>query len=138
MADLMIAKKHLNALATALNAMGSLTPPPSAKGRWVIVKAIPKVTAKAQEYAADLKKWLDSVVTQDDSGAPLYAMHAETMRFEFKDQADAAHFAEIQDETVTLDGVRQLTRAELGDCPITVAQEYMLVESGFLEDSEPV
>lgn len=137
MADLMMAKKHLNAVATALDGMGTLTPPPTSKGRWLIVKALPKMVAEAQAYSAELKKWLDTVVTKDEGGNPIYGTANGQVTFNFQSPEDAAHFAEIQNEQVTLTGLRPLTRVELGECPITVAQEFLLVESGFLEDSEP-
>lgn len=137
MSDLTVAKKHLNALATTLSQMAPLTPPPSAKGRWVIVKAIPKVTEKATEYSKTLKEWLDGAVTKDEEGKPIYNTNGPQMAFEFPDESGRAQFNEIQDEQVTLEGVRQITRAELGDCPITVEQELVLVTSGFLDGSEP-
>lgn len=137
MADLMIAKRHLNALATTLDAMGNLTPPPTSKGRWLVVKALPKIADKAQKSAEELKKWLDMVVTKDDNGKPMYREQNGIVQFDFVDPADADHFVEIQAETVTIEGVRQMTRAELGECPITVAQEFFLVQCGFLEDNEP-
>ena len=137
MADLIVKASQLNVLATALAEMAPLTPPPTPKGRYVLAKAIPLATKAAEAHGVALKAFLDGAVTQDEDGKPIYKVNGNQMTFDVKAEHQAA-YVEIQNEDVTLAGVRQLTRAELGDCPITVQQEMVLIACGLLQDEEPV
>lgn len=136
MADFSVSKRHLNLLATTLSAAAPLQPPPSPSGRWVVVKALPKSVAAAQAHNEELKKWLDTVVTPDAEGKPIYRTVGGQMTFDFQTAEAGEQFKAIMDEQVVLTGVRPITRAELEMWPLTVEQELALVTAGFLEDSE--
>lgn len=136
MADFTIRADQLHRLATTLGEMAPLTPPPSPKGRYVVAKALPVVTKAAEAHSAALKAFLDGAVTQDADGQPQYTQAGALLTFEIRPEHQAA-YAELQAEMVPLAGVRQLLRAELGDCPVTIQQELALVACGFLEDAEP-
>lgn len=138
MADVTVANSRLSALAQVLSQVAVLTPPPAPKGRYVLSKATPKVIKEAQAHEAAVTPLLDDFATCDAEGTPIFVdLPGGGRSFAIRSEKQAEWNA-IQDELVTLAGVRQLTRAELGACPITVQQEMVLIECGLLEDAEPV
>ena len=138
MPELTVPAAHLNTLATILAEMAPLSPPPAPKGRYVLARAIPVVVKAAQAHSNALKAFLDGAVTQDAEGKPIYGegVAPGTITFEIRPEHQQ-HYADLQREPVTLPGVRALTRPELGECPITVQQEMVLVACGMLLDEEP-
>ena len=142
MTDLTITTAQLTALQPVLAQIEGLSPPPSPKGRYVLAKAAQKATAEHDTYQKAFKAFLDAMVVCDDEGKPIYGEGATAGTVSFtiqKDKVDEfnAGATAMGEEKVTLAGVRQITHAELGDCPITVAMEKVLVECGVLEDAEP-
>jgi len=118
--------------------MAPLTPPPSPKGRYVLAKAIPIVSKAAESHNTALKAFLDGAVTKDADGKPVYkdGSVAGTITFTVEPEHQDA-YVELQNEEITLSGVRPLTRAELGDCPLTIQQEMILIACKMLPDEPP-
>lgn len=112
-----------------------LTPPPSPKGRYVVAKAVDSVMSALKTYDKARAGLVDQYVEKDDKGVPVAAGPGQVKL------RDAVGFnrdiESVLDEPVTLAGLRQITRAELGACPITAFQERVLVKCGLLSDQEP-
>ena len=130
---------QLAQLFATLSEIAPLTPPPAPKGRYVLAKASKAVAAAHTAHADALKAFLDGAVTQDAEGKPIYTESAVAGQVSFTLQPEHQQaYVDIQTEPVVLDGVRMLTHAELGDCPISIQQELLLVAVGLLEDVEPI
>lgn len=141
MSDLTMTTATLTTLHPVLTALDGLTPPPTPKGRYVLSKAAGKVAAEIEVYQKALSAFLKTVVTQDDKGEPIFTP-VESGGVSFQIAADKIEeyrtgMTGLAEEQVTLAGVRQITHAELGACPITVEQERVLIAAGLLEDAEP-
>ena len=134
--------QQLTQLASALQGVDSMSPPPKPKARYVFGKAVDAVQKELAVFEKTRKAFMDSYVTHDDQDQPIY-LPAETpgmVTFTLREgTADeyAKGWAELHAEMVTLANVRQITRAELSDLPITVAQERTFVACGLVEDAEP-
>lgn len=137
MSDLTITVAQLQPLATVLSAIATLSPPPKPKGRYVLTKALPTVVAAYQRHETSLAPMLDDFATQDAEGKPIFHAKPDGSRTFAIRPEKVEEWTAIQAETVTLEGVRMITRAEFGDCPVTVDQEMVLVSCGLLEDAEP-
>ncbi len=132
MPDLTITTEQLTRLAPVLAALAPLSPPPSANGRYAIIRATEKAESAIKPFAtaeAEMMTRLAVPGTIKDAGngRVTFSIAAEHQE-EYATQR-AAMFA----EPITLTGVRAITRAELGECPITVQQDRVLVECGLLE-----
>ena len=141
MPDMTMSTDQLIALAPVLAEIETLTPPPTAKGRYALAKASAKVGPAFKLYAEQEQKLVARVAVKDDKGNPkMRDLGNGRAQFdvapEFKDEY-AQEMAELKSEPVVLEGVRAVTHAELGVCPLTVAQEKVLIASGLLEDKEP-
>lgn len=137
MSNVTVANSQLNALAQVLAQIAVLAPPPEPKGRYVLAKVTPKVIKAAQEHEVALTPLLDTFATCDADGKPIYTeLPAGGRAFSIRAEKQA-EWSAIQNEVADLAGVRQITRAELGACPITIQQEILLVACGLLEDAEP-
>lgn len=113
----------------------TLTPPMTPKGRYVVTKATIAVTTALKAYDGLQAKLIDQYCERDGEGRPVMLGPNS-----FKMRDIAGYNAEnnvLLDEDVTLAGVRQITRAEVGECPITAQHERILIAAGLLEDAEP-
>jgi hypothetical protein len=114
----------------ALPGVEVLTPPPLPKGRYVLAKATDAVLSALKPY----EKARAGLVEQHKD--PVAKSAPGTVQLK-----DVAAFNKdlepILEEPVTLTGVRQITREELGPCPITAFQERVLIKAGLLMDCEP-
>lgn len=138
MSDLHLVTGQLADAAACLQQIEPLTPPPTPKGRYVLAKASEKIAAEAASFGKRFKAFLDGAVTKDDEGKPIYATGAAPGQMTFTVLAEHTDaYTEINAEPVVISGLRQITRAELGACPITIQQERVLVAIGLLEDAEP-
>lgn len=142
MSDLTMTTATLTTLHPVLVALDTLTPPPTAKGRYVLSKAAAKVATEHTLYEKALMDFLKTVVTTDDKGEPLFTPAAEGRGVTFSIAVEKVEeyrvgMEGLANEPVVLAGVRQITHAELGACPITVEQERVLIAAGLLEDAEP-
>ena len=137
MADFSVPAAQIILFAQTLNQMTPLTPSPTPKGRYLCAKATPLALKAAQAHSEALEAFLNGAVTQDEDGKPIFKERGNQRTFDFQTEELGKQFAEIQAELIPLAGVRQMTRVELGDCPITIEQEMILISAGFLEDSEP-
>jgi hypothetical protein len=141
MPELSLTTDQLIALAPVLAEIENLSPPPTAKGRYALAKASAKAGPAFKLYAEQEQKLVARVAVKDKDGNPVLKdlgngqAHFEVLP-EFKDEY-AKEMADLKAEPVVLEGVRAVTHAELGVCPITVAQEKVLIASGLLEDKEP-
>jgi len=138
-----IKASQLAALDLALGGMFSLTPPPTAVGRYALSRAAKVVGPAAQTFRAEhqalllkhalkgedritpISRDLGNGLTQYDLGA---GFGKTTPAFD-------AEFKAICDEPIVLTGCRMISHKELGDCPITLAQETALL--GVLLTDEP-
>jgi hypothetical protein len=112
-----------------------LTPPPAPKGRYVLAKATDAVLSVLRTYEKARGQVVNEHTEKDEKGNAISPAPGQV-----KIRDVAAFNAVIEpmlDEPVTLPGLRQITRAELGDCPITAFQERVLIKCGLLKDEEP-
>lgn len=133
--------EKLLVLQPVLASVGDLTPPPANKGRYVLGKALDKATEEKGRYEAAYLKYAEEIVTQNADGKPIFNQQGGQIGFTVRPEKHEEHAQWVKDtqsEMVTLAGVRQITNAELGACPITAAQCGVLVACGLLEDVEPV
>jgi|ERR1035437_1666699 hypothetical protein len=132
MPELTITTEQLSRLTPALAAMAPLTPPPSAVGRYAIIKA----TIKAEGAFQAFVKAEAELTTRCAVPGSLKDVGNGRATFSVKPELTeeyATQRAALLAEPITLTGVRAITRAELGDCPITIQQDRVLVECGLLE-----
>ena len=135
MPDLIVTAAQLVALEPVLVALNRMTPPPLPKGRYVLAKAS---AAAASAMPAIHKRVFDLIAEMSDSQTPgddgqvTFSIPAD------KQQAYHAKLAELENDTVTLAGVRAITQAELGSCEITIEMTRILMMAGLLEDIEPM
>ncbi len=142
MSDTTIKAAQLETLNTALLGVFPLTPPPTPKGRYFLSTAAgiigPSTTTYQQNKQALIEKW----AKRDDEGKLISVVNTDALgrkvaTFPLTDAvAFAAELKEIDDIDIVLTGVRVITHAELGACPITVAQETAL-RGILLEAVEP-
>lgn len=139
MTDLIVKASQLIPLDTALGPVLSLTPPPSPKGRYALAKAANAVGPAVQTFREQHVALLQLHAKKDAEGKPVMQQFADgRQQYDIADmEAFSVDFAAIQDEPIVLAGVRMITHAELGSCPITAAQEAVLIATGLLEDMEP-
>lgn len=141
MPDLTISTHQLIELAPVLSAVEQLSPPPTAKGRYALAKASAKVGPAFQLYAEQEQKLVQRCAVKDKDGKVAFrpagnGLQGFDLLPELRDEYNAEVKA-LKDEDVVLQGVRMITHAELGQCPITAAQERVLMECGLLDDVEP-
>lgn len=141
MPDITLTTDQLIELAPVLSEIEHLSPPPTAKGRYALAKAAAKVGPAFKLYAEQEQKLVARVAVKDKDGNPaLQDMGNGKAHFEiapeFRDEY-VKEMAELKSEPVVLEGVRAVTHAELGACPLTVAHERILIAAGLLEDQAP-
>lgn len=107
-----------------------LSPPASPKGRYVLAKATDAVLSALKPYEKTRLALVEQHADKTKTSAPGTVQLKDVAAFN-------KELEPILDEPLTLAGVRQITRAELGACPITAFQERVLVKCGLLEDREP-
>ncbi len=133
------------ALDVALGGIFPLSPPPTPKGRYALSRAA-KVVGPAHQLYQEQKLALlnehaikvdGKPVTQTIQTATGQATQFDMGRgFGVVTEAFTAALKELNDEDIPLTGCRMITHAELGACPITVAQETALLGI-LLIDAEP-
>lgn len=138
MADLTITTEQLTRLYPVYQAMGALTLP-TANGRYVVIRASEKVEAAIKPVAIAESELTQRCQVPGSARTLPNGQQAFTVKPELAEE-HATQRAALLAEPVTLSGVRALTRAELGECPITVAMDRALVECHLLEPmpDEPV
>lgn len=132
MPDQILTTEQLARLAPVLAALGPLTPPPSAVGRYAIIKA----TTKAEVAFAAFAKAESELTNRCAVPGSLKDVGNGQATFTVKPELTEEYATQrtaLLAEPVTLTGVRAITRAELGECPITINQDRVLVECGLLE-----
>lgn len=140
MADITISTKQLADLAPVLGEVLRLSPPPIAKGRYALAKAGAKAVPAFELFAEQDQALARRCATVDKDGKPIWTALANGTAFTVRDEMKEEYAAEkkaLFSEEVVLSGVRQITHAELGQCPITAHQEMVLIDCGLLEDVEP-
>jgi hypothetical protein len=139
--DITITTAQLKALAPALAGILQLSPPPTAKGRYALAKAGAKVDPAYKLFGEQDSALAARVAVKDKDGNPIIRdMGNGLAGFDVRPDAKEEYQAEMKallEEEVVLSGVRQITHAELGACPITAQQEMVLIDCGLLEDKEP-
>lgn len=107
-----------------------LSPPPAPKGRYVLAKATDAVLSALKPYEKARLGLVEQHADKTKTSAPGTVQLKDVAAFN-KD------LEPMLDEPLTLAGVRQITRDELGACPITAFQERVLIKCGLLPDEEP-
>lgn len=137
MAEITIPSGTLHNVANVLAAMASLTPPPEPKGRYVLARALPAIQKAAEEHGKAFTEFLQGAATKKDDGTPNITAHDNgTLSFVIASEHLEA-YRDIQSLPTAIPGVRMITHAELGACPITIEQEAVLITAGLLADEEP-
>lgn len=104
---------------------------PTATGRYVVIRQLEKVEAAVKPFSAAEMDLIDRIAVPGSK-----KQVGQSITFDIKPDAREEYTtqrAALFAEPVTLTGVRALTRAELGETPITVAADRVLVECGLLE-----
>lgn len=140
MAELILPGDKVLPVAAALERVLAVTPPPTPKGRYALAKGADALAGPAKRFATeDLRLLTEYAARNPDGTAAVVAQGDGTVRATL-DPARRAEFeaarADLYSEPVVLTGVRAITHAELGACPITGADERTLLGL-FLEDQEP-
>lgn len=111
-----------------------LSPPMTPKGRYALAKATTAVTTALKPYEKArgelVEQHAEKVDGKNVTPAPGQVKLRDVVAFN-KD------LEPMLDEDLTLSGVRQITRDELGACPITAFHERILLAAGLLPDVEP-
>lgn len=116
----------------------NIEPPATPKGRYALAKAGEQVAGAAATYQKQALKLLNDHAKKDGAGKPQVTMTEAGVSARPEDPvALQKALDDIGEEDTTLTGVRAITHAELGACPITGWQERMLIAAGLLEDKEP-
>ena len=142
MADLSFSTKLLVDLAPVLSAIDIKEPPPEPKARYILGRAVDGVDRLLTVFNKARQKHTDTFCVKDDDGKPIYRQGdvEGTVRFDIIKGQESAYsdgMLAMLEEPVTLSGVRVITRAEMGEFPLTVQQERVLIACGLLEDVEP-
>ena len=132
MADLTLTTEQLSRLMPVLAALGPLTPPPSAVGRYAIIKATTKAEAVFAAFAKSEAELTQRCAVPGSLKNLGNGQASFTVTPELAEEYTTQRAALLA-EPVTLTGVRAVTRAELGECPITISQDRVLVECGILD-----
>ncbi len=132
MPDLTLTTEQITRLSPVLSALAPLSPPPSANGRYAFIRATEKAESAIKPFATAEAEMMNryavpGTIKQAVPGRVTFDITAE------KQVEYAAQRAAMLAEPITLTGVRAITRAELGECPITIQQDRVLVECGLLE-----
>lgn len=142
MADITVKAGLLLELNKALADVLHLIPPATPKGRYALAKAGKAVAAQAATFAEQHQALLVKHAKQE-KGEPVMQATGDGkvaydlgLGFNVPTPAFLAEYKDLCDEDIVLAGVRAITHAELGTCPITGAQEAVLL-GVFLEDEEP-
>ncbi len=139
-----IKANQLVVLDAVLGGIFPLSPPPTALGRYALSRAAKVVGPAAQAFRAEHQALLVKHALKNPDGSPVakdlgngmtqYDLGAGFGKTTPEFDAD---FKAIGDEDIVLTGCRMITHAELGQCPITVAQETALL-GVLLQDEPPV
>lgn len=143
MPDISIKAELVVMLGEVLAGATNLSPPPTPKGRYALSKAAIALGKHPQLYQDQKKALLEKHAVLVDGKPSSKELAPGVLQFDMgkgfgntTPEFDA-DLKELNDEEITLSGVRQITHAELGACPITAAQEAVLIRAGLLEDREP-
>lgn len=140
MADFTLSTQLLIDLWPVLQGVEVLSPPPNAKGRYALAKATSAAKPAVDVASGQLLQLMRRCAKVDKDGNPLLKQEGNRVTCDVRPEVAEEYQREskaILDEPVTLTGVRAITRAELGDCPITVQHERVLIACGLLPDEEP-
>lgn len=142
MPDLVLKAGLVSSTADTLSRVTEL-PGMTIKGRYAMAKALDAIGPAATRYQKEKLALLKAHAKKDEHDIPITQTVGNVMSFDFGEGFSIvppdvqAELDEMNDEDVTLSGVRQITHAELNACPITAAQESVLIKAGLLEDKEP-
>ena len=141
MPDITVPMDLFIALAPALGDINTLKPPALPKGRYVLQKALDQCETPFTAFQKWEQAFIKRVAVCDaESGEPILKPLGNGFHFDYNPDVKAEAEAERAEKFATpvvLAGLRMITHAELGNCPITGAQERLLIKVGLLEDSEP-
>lgn len=142
MSDLTMSVATLTRLVPALAGISGRLPAPSPKARYVFAKAADAADRAIKPFGDARQAHMDHFAVKDENGKPLYRPSSIPGMVDFnvlpgEEKAYTDGLNAMMEESVTLPGVRQITRAELGDFPISIEQERAFVAAGLLEDAEP-
>lgn len=132
MPDQTLTTEQISRLALVLTDLGPLTPPPSANGRYAFIRATAKAEKLYKAFATAEIELTHRCAVPGSIKDIGNGRGAFTVKPELAEEY-ATQRAALLAEPVTLAGVRAVTRAELGECPITIHQDRVLVECGLLE-----
>lgn len=135
MPDHTISTEQLTMLAPALTAIQTLAPK-NAKCRY----AIAKLTDATDVAFARFGKIVQQLATECAVPDSMRDTGNGRVTFQIADQHRERYLREsaaLLTEEVVLSGVRPITHAELGECPLTIEQEKVLIQCKLLDDVEP-
>lgn len=120
MSDVTISTDVLLRIEGALLAIESLTPTPPSKTGYALAKWATKVEEASLVYRKRLKKLYEAAADKDDKGRAKYEdLGHNRVKYAIGDvHAVALEEEQMLTEEVTLAGLRPITLAELGTCPV--------------------
>ncbi|MEX2155130.1 MAG: hypothetical protein WD825_17425 [Gemmatimonadaceae bacterium] len=138
MPDVTVTTKRAIELKAGFDLIEALTPPPAPRGRYALAKWSEKVNAAVELYQKQLKQQLEDHSHKDERGKAIRKdIGGGRVKYALIDEdAFTAASDALQEEEVTLTGVRPVTQAELGDCPVPVLALRLLLGT-VIEDKEP-
>lgn len=123
----------------AVTGILSLTPPPAPKGRYAFGRQAEKIEREIQGWEKARIALNERHCRRDADGKPVMIDVPGGQKYDLGDNLVAfnTELEQMGEEPITLTGVRMVLHAELGDCPLTVQQERVLITAGLLDDKEP-
>lgn len=139
MADLVFSTRILVDLYPALLACGPLTPPMSPQGRYIVRKATEHTEKDYAAFQKEEQALIEKFGKRDEAGTLLAPAVNPRGGLSYQ-LADPVAFTAARDALldvqVTVTGLRPITRAELGECPVTIGIEAALIKAGLLQELE--
>ncbi len=129
----------LAVVVRGVDALEGATP----KGAYAFGKQVDAIGPAHERYHKERLKRLRALAKKDEKGNPITQVNGALLIFDFGEGfgvvPDTVHaaLAELNDEDITLSGVRMVKVAELGTAKLTPAQSRVLIAAKLLEDVEP-
>lgn len=142
MPDITFPARRLRDLSMAVGSVFTLQPPPTPKGRYYFAKVAEAIAREVPLYEKSLIETMRDHAEKDASGEPKLTQEQTPTGVLVKAEkiVDLAAYqkavADLESATVTLAGLRPITHAELGSCPIPVGA-YGAMLGTIIEDKEP-
>lgn len=134
-----ITHRKLIHIEPSLAAIAPLSPPPELKGRYIFSKAVDAVGEALRKYTELDTEILVRFADKDEKQRPIIKTTADGLEYQMSDKIKEECRKErkaLLDMEIELIGLRAVTHAELGKCPITIEMMAPLI-GNLIVDIEP-